>query len=128
MISASRQNSEGPAEPQPLAADDHIAPVPRISVQAFCETEQTSAAVQAASQDRRLGKAHITIKMGGMARAIETYHSQPTPNVIVLESKAGTSTPSANAAGSSRVFSAIVASARVCARTKSGHSKRSSGG
>jgi pilus assembly protein CpaE len=91
MISASRQNSEESAEPQPLAADDHIAPVPRISVQAFCETERTSAAVQAASQDRRLGKAHITIKMGGMARAIETYHSQPTPNVIVLESKAGTS-------------------------------------
>ncbi|WP_407155645.1 CpaE family protein [Bradyrhizobium sp. STM 3557] len=91
MISASRQNSEQPAEPQPLAADDHIAPVPRVSVQAFCETEQTSAAIQAASQDRRLGKAHITIKMGGMARAIETYHSQPTPNVIVLETKPGTS-------------------------------------
>jgi len=91
MISASRQNSEEPAEPQPLAADDHIAPVPRVSVQAFCETEQTSAAMQAASQDRRLGKAHITIKMGGMARAIETYHSQPTPNVIVLETKPGTS-------------------------------------
>jgi pilus assembly protein CpaE len=91
MISASQQNSEEPAEPQPLAADDHIAPVPRVSVQAFCETEQTSAAMQAASQDRRLGKAHITIKMGGMARAIETYHSQPTPNVIVLETKPGTS-------------------------------------
>jgi pilus assembly protein CpaE len=91
MISASRQNSEEPAAPQPLAADDHIAPVPRVSVQAFCETEQSSAAMQAASQDRRLGKAHITIKMGGMARAIETYHSQPTPNVIVLETKPGTS-------------------------------------
>jgi len=91
MISVSPQNSEEPAEPQPLAADDHIAPVPRVSVQAFCETEQTSAAIQAASQDRRLGKAHITIKMGGMARAIETYHSQPTPNVIVLETKPGTS-------------------------------------
>ncbi|MGC2081752.1 MAG: AAA family ATPase [Bradyrhizobium sp.] len=91
MISASRQNPEQPAEPQPLAADDHIAPVPRVSVQAFCETEQTSAAIQAASQDRRLGKAHITIKMGGMARAIETYHSQPTPNVIMLETNPSTS-------------------------------------
>ncbi len=91
MISASRKNPEQPAEPQSLAADDHIAPVPRVSVQAFCEAEQTSAAIQAASQDRRLGKAHITIKMGGMARAIETYHSQPTPNVIMLETKRGTS-------------------------------------
>jgi pilus assembly protein CpaE len=91
MSSASRQNSEQTAGPHPLAADDHIAPVPRVSVQAFCETERTSAAIQAASQDRRLGKAHITIKMGGMARAIETYHSQPTPNVIVLESRPDTS-------------------------------------
>jgi len=91
MINASRKNSEEPAGPQPLAADDHIAPVPRVSMQAFCETEQTSAAIQAASQDRRLGKAHITIKMGGVDRAVETYHSQPTPNVIVLETKPGTS-------------------------------------
>jgi pilus assembly protein CpaE len=88
MSSASQPHQEEAAEQPGLAADDHIAPVPRISVQAFCETEQTSAAIQAASQDRRLGKAHITIKMGGMARAIETYHSQPTPNVILLEGKA----------------------------------------
>ncbi|WP_315704444.1 MULTISPECIES: CpaE family protein [unclassified Bradyrhizobium] len=89
MINASHQSQdERPGSAHP-AADDHIAPVPRVSVQAFCETEQTSAAVQAASQDRRLGKAHITIKMGGIARAIETYHSQPTPNVIVLETRTG---------------------------------------
>jgi pilus assembly protein CpaE len=89
MINASRQTpDEQPGSARP-AADDHIAPVPRVSVQAFCETERTSAAMQAASQDRRLGKAHITIKMGGMAKAIETYHSQPTPNVIVLETKPG---------------------------------------
>ncbi len=89
MINASRQNQDEQPGPGGPALDDHIAPVPRVSVQAFCETEQTSAAVLAASQDRRLGKAHITIKMGGMARAIETYQSQPTPNVIVLETKPG---------------------------------------
>jgi pilus assembly protein CpaE len=89
MINASRQTPDEQQGSSRLAADDHIAPVPRVSVQAFCETEQTSAAMQAASQDRRLGKAHITIKMGGMPKAIETYHSQPTPNVIVLETKPG---------------------------------------
>lgn len=90
MIHASHQAGDGqPASGTGPGADDHIAPVPRVSVQAFCETEQTSAAIQAASQDRRLGKAHVTIKMGGMAKAIDTYHSQPTPNVIVLETKAG---------------------------------------
>ncbi|MDE2375937.1 AAA family ATPase [Bradyrhizobium sp.] len=66
--------------------EDHIAPVPRISVQAFCETDQTLAAVKAAGEDRRLGKAHLTAKPGGLAAAIEAYGSMPTPNVIVIES------------------------------------------
>ena len=74
--------------PPPLA-DDYIAPAPRVSVQAFCETTATADAVQSAGLDRRLGKAHLTIKMGGMETAIETYNSIPTPNVIILETKAG---------------------------------------
>src|SRR5262244_4672547 len=67
------------------AASAHIAPAPRISVQAFCETVETAAAVQSAGEDRRLGKAHLKIQMGGMAAAIEAYRSAPTPNVIILE-------------------------------------------
>ena len=46
---------------------------PRVSVQAFCETVETAAAVQSAGEDRRLGKAHLKIQMGGMAAAIEAY-------------------------------------------------------
>ncbi|MGX1317251.1 pilus assembly protein CpaE [Bradyrhizobium sp. USDA 377] len=86
MISYARQ----PQEEQPEAAlppvEEHIAPAPRVSVQAFCETVETAAAVQSAGEDRRLGKAHLKIQMGGMAAAIEAYRSAPTPNVIVLES------------------------------------------
>jgi pilus assembly protein CpaE len=41
--------------------------------------------VQSAGEDRRLGKAHLTVKMGGVATAIEVYSSVPTPNVIILE-------------------------------------------
>lgn len=67
------------------AGDEHIAPAPRISIQAFCETVETAAAIQAAGEDRRLGKAHLKIQMGGMAAASEAYRSAPTPNVIVLE-------------------------------------------
>jgi pilus assembly protein CpaE len=67
-------------------SDEHIAPVPRISVQAFCETDGTLAAVSAAGEDRRLAKAHVTAKPGGLAAAIEAYESMPTPNVIVIES------------------------------------------
>src|ERR1044071_9466996 len=84
MISYARQNSEDPAATAP-AADDHIAPAPRVSVQAFCEAVETAAAVQSAGEDRRLGKAHLKIQMGGVGAAIEAYRTAPTPNVIVLE-------------------------------------------
>ncbi|RTL53608.1 MAG: CtpF protein [Bradyrhizobiaceae bacterium] len=84
MISYAQQNMDGD---QVAMADEHIAPAPRVSVQAFCETVETAAAVQAAGEDRRLGKAHLKIQMGGMAAAIEAYRTAPTPNVIVLETE-----------------------------------------
>src|SRR5713101_7259977 len=67
--------------------EDHIAPAPRVSVQAFCETAETAAAVQSAAEDRRLGKAHLKVQMGGMAAAVEAYHTASTPNVIILETE-----------------------------------------
>ena len=67
--------------------DERIAPAPRVSVQAFCETVETAAAIQAAGEDRRLTKAHLRIQMGGLAAAIEAYQNSPTPNVIILETE-----------------------------------------
>ena len=87
MISYARQNPEEQPNGTPPPADDHIAPAPRVSVQAFCETVETAAAVQSAGEDRRLGKAHLKIQMGGMAAAIEAYRTAPTPNVIILETE-----------------------------------------
>ena len=87
MISYARQNPEEATEAAP-PAESHIAPAPRVSVQAFCETVETAAAVQSAGEDRRLGKAHLKIQMGGMAAAIEAYRAAPTPNVIILEADA----------------------------------------
>ena len=74
----------GVAEP---AADEHIAPAPRVSMQAFCESVETAAAVQAASEDRRMVKAHVKIQMGGATAAAEAYRNSPTPNVILIESE-----------------------------------------
>ncbi|MBW7962455.1 AAA family ATPase [Bradyrhizobium sp. BR 10261] len=89
MINYARQTQEEQPEiPPPV--EEHIAPAPRVSVQAFCDTVETAAAVQSAGEDRRLGKAHLKIQMGGMMAAIEAYRSAPTPNVIVLESDART--------------------------------------
>jgi pilus assembly protein CpaE len=69
------------------ATGEHIAPAPRVSIQAFCETVETAAAVQAAGEDRRLAKAHLKIQMGGITAAAEAYSTSPTPNVIVIESE-----------------------------------------
>ncbi|HEX9072158.1 MAG TPA: CpaE family protein [Pseudolabrys sp.] len=65
--------------------DVHIAPAPRVSIQAFCETVESAAAVQAAGEDRRLAKTHVKIQMGGITAATEAYRSSPTPNVILIE-------------------------------------------
>jgi pilus assembly protein CpaE len=87
MINNARPNPDPQADVTMTPAEEHIAPAPRVSVQAFCETVETAAAVQSAGEDRRLGKAHIKIQMGGMAAAIEAYRSAPTPNVIILETE-----------------------------------------
>src|SRR3954447_20386854 len=88
MTSYAHQTSEQQFEATPPpGADDHIAPAPRVSVQAFCETVETAAAVQSGGEDRRLGKAHLKIQMGGMAAAVEAYRTAPTPNVIILETE-----------------------------------------
>ncbi|RDV04465.1 AAA family ATPase [Undibacter mobilis] len=79
------QDGSQTAAPTALPSDEHIAPAPRVSVQAFCDTVETAAAVQSAGEDRRLAKAHVKIQMGGAAAAVEAYRMSPTPNVIIIE-------------------------------------------
>jgi pilus assembly protein CpaE len=66
-----------------------IAPVPRISVQSFCESAEVASVIEEAARDRRLSKAHVKTHMGGVAAAIEAFRSAPTPNLIVLETFSG---------------------------------------
>lgn len=70
-----------------IAAMEALRPVPRISIQAFCETEGVAHPVERAGEDRRMAKAHLKVHMGGIATAIEFYQSAPTPNLILLESR-----------------------------------------
>lgn len=64
---------------------DRARPLPRISIQAFCEQPALAETLQIASEDRRLSKTHLTIQMGGAPAAIAHYQEAPTPNLIVLE-------------------------------------------
>lgn len=87
MITYQQQSAGSPETIIAPGEDDYIAPAPRVSVQAFCETAETAAAVQAAAGDRRMIKAHVRVQMGGMAAATEAYRNSPTPNVIMLETE-----------------------------------------
>src|ERR1700742_3246744 len=85
MISRVFQNSDDQLDDTPAQPEEYISPAPRVSVQAFCGSVAVATAARAASEDRRLGKAHLSVHMGGIAAAIDAYHTAPTPNVIVLE-------------------------------------------
>jgi pilus assembly protein CpaE len=79
------RNAEPTASAAEAAPELHIPPVPRITVQAFCESADLAGAVHAAAGDRRMVKAHVKVQMGGLAAANEAYRSAPTPNVIIIE-------------------------------------------
>ena len=67
-------------------AHQHIVPLPRISLQAFCETPELAATLQTAAADRRMNKVHVKVQMGGAPAAVEAYSEASTPNVIAIES------------------------------------------
>jgi pilus assembly protein CpaE len=59
--------------------------IPRITIQAFCEQSQTAQLVESAIHDRRMSKVALTTHNGGIDGAVETYKSNPTPNLIIVE-------------------------------------------
>lgn len=69
--------------------DDMIAPVPRVTIQAFCDSPDIAATIEAASEDRRMIKAHVRVQAGGAPAAVAAFSQSPTPNVVILESDRG---------------------------------------
>jgi pilus assembly protein CpaE len=68
-----------------FGAAPHERPVPRISIDAFCEFPDTTAALERAASDRRLSKAHLGIQPGGIQGAVKYYEEHPTPNLLMVE-------------------------------------------
>src|SRR5271155_5502831 len=58
----------GPAMNSQAIAIPQIDPVPRVSIQAFCETSEIATVVQGAINDRRMSKAHVKTKYGRRRR------------------------------------------------------------
>lgn len=62
-----------------------LAPLPHLSIQAFCVTADVAYTLDDAAQDRRLARVYYTRHDGGMEGAIATFQTAPTPNLMVLE-------------------------------------------
>ena len=62
--------------------------VPRVSIVAFCETQAAADMIASASADRRMSRASVDVGVGGVARAIEVYRDSPSPDLLILESRA----------------------------------------
>lgn len=73
-------------EDQEFRPSERARPIPRISIQAFCDNVAVANAAQHAAEDRRLSKAHVSVHMGGIAAAIAHYVDSPTPNLIIVDS------------------------------------------
>ena len=67
---------------------EHVRPLPRISVHAFCETEATLSAIERCGRDRRMTKVNLRINSGSVAAAAQMFSTTPTPNLILLETSA----------------------------------------
>jgi len=61
-------------------------PIPRISIQAFCENAAIAEILQVAAEDRRLAKVHVALHMGGIEAAVAHFQQNPTPNLVIVES------------------------------------------
>lgn len=72
---------------QSHAQDEPIAPVPRVTIQAFCETQSVADSIEAMAADRRMVKAHVRVQTGGAAAAATAFSGSATPNVLLLEAR-----------------------------------------
>jgi len=62
--------------------------IPQITIHAFCETPEMIGTIESAVADRRMARAGAKINPGGIAAAIELYRQSPSPNLIIVESRA----------------------------------------
>jgi pilus assembly protein CpaE len=67
------------------SGQEFLPPLPRIAIQAFCESQEFKHLVQSSQADRRMSKVMLKVQEGGMAACLEAYRGAPTPNVIIVE-------------------------------------------
>jgi pilus assembly protein CpaE len=102
-VLATARAPEPPADPmpepvaKPAAAKSAAAPavssvetlrIPHITIHAFCETPSLVSAMERALTDRRISRASAKLHPGGITAAIDLYHKETSPNLIIVENRA----------------------------------------
>jgi pilus assembly protein CpaE len=88
MPNTAQQSGDYPREEQAGERSAGVARIPAITIQAFYDTPEVAEVIETAAADRRMARAHVTVRAGGIAAAIDFYRQQPSPQLIVVESQA----------------------------------------
>ncbi|WP_189497981.1 AAA family ATPase [Algimonas arctica] len=59
--------------------------LPQLSIHAFCERNETAGCVNQMTRDWRMRRTNTKIYMGGLTAAIEFYHKENTPGLVMIE-------------------------------------------
>ncbi len=78
---------DAPATAASLATVETLR-IPHITIQAFCESPALISAMEQALADRRMSRATAKVLPGGIATAIDLYHRETSPNLIMVENRA----------------------------------------
>ena len=84
MPSVQAPGFQAPA-PEPYGEGGEVA-LPNIAIQAFCERSETAGAIHEMSRDWRMKRTNLKIFMGGLPAALDFYHKESTPALILIES------------------------------------------
>ena len=60
--------------------------LPQISIHAFCDRQETASIINETTRDWRMKRTNVKIYMGGLPSAIDFYHKENTPGLILIES------------------------------------------
>jgi pilus assembly protein CpaE len=76
-----------PAATVPASSSVETLRIPQITIHAFCETPSLLTAMERAVADRRMSRASAKLFPGGIAAAIDLYHKETSPNLIIVENR-----------------------------------------
>lgn len=63
--------------------------VPNVEIAVFCRSQGVAAAIRMAAADRRMARAVVTVKDGGIGDATAFYRGATSPKLVVVESNDG---------------------------------------